>query len=619
MRKNYIIIILAFVITSSTLMNIGITPPITKAETDTYPPQITFSSASPQTVGFGTNITITSTVTDNQSGIQQVTANITYPDAAHVNQTFTHKEGTTYEYTFTDTWTHGWYNYTIWATDNSSNINSTIHHSFNITAYATVSIATLQDNYTANQTINLTDPPNPPSNLTLTGRGPTWNTYYNAIIGKNILETYRDTVNYQENDGTWQPINTTLTTLPTDTVAYTKGYTVGNTQGPYAVYFKPTTQDSWPVAFAYNRSTDPVTAVIRTKLTSVGYVDPTTWTTHTLQTVQNSQSQTQGDTITYPNVFTGTDITYTYQNTHLKEAIILSNTTKTLLQNHSPSQYGLGTNSYLTFVTKLNSPTLTPYDDQDQITGNHTATNDIQFKDALGHLACSLPIGFAYEQTNPSESIPLLYRIIHQNGDTYLLTAIPYTTLTTMTFPVVIDPTITIYTSTSDSFLLNSGTNYTNAWSATASNGAADFTHIAIGQKKVSTMYTIYRGYVFFNTSVLPSNAIIENASLSIYKATDYSTTDFKVTLQNGMPTYPHSPLVSSDYNKAHYTGNGGTLNTASLVNGYNNITLNTTGLSWINRTNWTKLCLRSNKDISGTTPTGNEYVYFYASEQGTN
>ncbi|MCU0849755.1 MAG: hypothetical protein MUC80_00585 [Candidatus Thermoplasmatota archaeon] len=37
--------------------------------------------------------------------------------------------------------------------------------------------------------------------------------------------------------------------------------------------------------------------------------------------------------------------------------------------------------------------------------------------------------------------------------------------------------------------------------------------------------------------------------------------------------------------------------------------------LSWINTTGITKLCLRSSRDISGTAPTGNEYVNVYSNE----
>ncbi|MBE3120757.1 MAG: hypothetical protein IMZ53_14075, partial [Thermoplasmata archaeon] len=119
--------------------------------------------------------------------------------------------------------------------------------------------------------------------------------------------------------------------------------------------------------------------------------------------------------------------------------------------------------------------------------------------------------------------------------------------------------------------------------------------------------YNIYRGFVFFNTSTLPANAYLDSATLSLYKKDDYSTTDFAITIQNGQPTYPHNPMQSSDYNKNDYSGNGGALNTSLFTSGYNAIIMN--NLSWINKTGTTKLCLRSSRDISGTTPTGSEYI----------
>jgi hypothetical protein len=118
---------------------------------------------------------------------------------------------------------------------------------------------------------------------------------------------------------------------------------------------------------------------------------------------------------------------------------------------------------------------------------------------------------------------------------------------------------------------------------------------------------------VFFNTTSLPSNAYLDSATLSLYKKDDYSTTDFDITIQNGQPTYPHDPMQSSDYNKNDYTGNGGSLNTAQFKNGYNDIRI--TSLNWITKGGTTKLCLRSNRDINGNPPAGNEYVNVYSHE----
>ena len=60
-------------------------------------------------------------------------------------------------------------------------------------------------------------------------------------------------------------------------------------------------------------------------------------------------------------------------------------------------------------------------------------------------------------------------------------------------------------------------------------------------------------------------------------------------------------------------------LNTADLVSGYNDITLNADGRSWINKTGTTKFCIRSSRDIDGNTPSGDEFIQVYMSETSGN
>lgn len=581
------------------------------------PPEIINVSNSPDTVGFGYNVTINTNVTDDYNNITSVKVNITYPNHSYGNYSMAHIIGNHYRYIFSNTWFVGQYNYTIWAADNASNVNSSSGYHFHVSANATISIATLKDSYTGNQYVNITDPPNPPDNLTLTSRGLTWNTYYNASSGENILESYQGPVNYQEKNGSWMPINDSLCQLASNHPAYSYGYRIGNNRGLFGVYFKPDVSSDWPVAFTYNRSENPPTCVVRSKLVGVGYVDPqSNWTYHYLQSVQSSQGQTNGNAVTYPGVFTGTDVTWSYGNTELKEAITMSNATKTVLQNHPPSSYGLhDATSYLVFITKLDYQNLDIYNMSGLLTGNVTISDiGVDFKDALGMFKCGLPLGDAYELNNESARQKLTYRIIHYNGNTYLLSGLKLTDLNTMVFPVVIDPTLTVYSTSSDGYIYNSGTNYNTVRTASSGTVNGPGTYISIGQKTGGgSTYYIYRGFVFFNTSTLPSNAYLDSATLSLYKKDDYSTTDFDITIQNGQPTYPHDPMQSSDYNRNNYAGNGGSLNTAQFTNGYNDIRL--TSLSWVTKGGTTKLCLRSSRDINGNAPTGNEYVNVYSHE----
>jgi hypothetical protein len=587
---------------------------------DIYLPQINDVTANPHTVGFGYNVTITANVTDNHSGVKNVSVKISYPEVGGMsNYTYPmdHVSGNMYRYIFVDTWQVGQYNYSIWAQDNENNTDTSTGYYFHVSADATISIATLKDSYSGSQYINITDPPNPPEEYTLVANGETWNEYYDATSGNNILESYAGSVNYQENTGSWTPINTTFIQLPNNHPAYTYGYRMGNNRGPYGAYFKPNPQDNWPVAFTYNRSDNPTTNVIRSKLVGVGYLDPqSNWAYEYLQNAQSSQGQTNDNSITYTNVFTGTDVTWSYGNTELKEEITLSNVTKTVLQNHPPSQYGLNdASSYLVFITKLDHQNLDMYTTSGMLTGNVTISNaGVDFKDALGQFKCALPLGEAYELNNESVRQKLTYRIVHLNGDTYLLSGLKVSDLNAMTFPVVIDPTLTVNSLSNDGYIYNSSTTYSTARNASSGTVDSSATYLSIGQKKVPgfpATYNIYRGFVLFNTSALPSNAYLDSTTLSLYKKDDYSTTDFMLTIQNGQPTYPHNPLQASDYAKGHYSGNGGSLNTINFVNGRNNITL--TNLSWINMTGTTKLSLRSSRDINGTTPPGNEYVNVYS------
>ncbi len=585
---------------------------------DNSPPVMTNISDTPTTVGFGFNVTITADISDNASGVDSVKVNITYPDDTYGNYTMNNTGNNTYEYVFFDTWLVGQYNYTIWTVDYAVNSNISTGHSFSVSAQATVSIATLKNSYGANEYINITDPPSPPDDYYLVGRGLTWNEYYNASSARNICEIYNNPINYQNENGNWNTIECNISMIDNDHPAYGYGYRAGNEYGLFNVYFKPNAQNSWPVAFAYNKSTVPETHVVRTKLVGVGYLDPSNeWAYEYLQSIQSSQGEISSNSVIYENVFSGTDVVWTYGNNGLKEEIIMSNTTKTLLQDHPPSEYGLSNqNSYLVFITKLDYYNLNLYNASGMLTGNFTTSHGrIDFKDAFGRFKCTLPVGEAYELFNESVRQSLTYRVLQYNGNYYLLSGLKVVDLNEMTFPVVIDPTLTVYSSTFDGEIMCDGPTYSIVHDASEGLPFDYGSTFSIGQRCESIgppRYFIWRGFVYFNTSSIPSNDLIDSVTLSLYKDCDFSSTDFDIVIQNGQPTYPHSYLVPGDYNKNHYSGDGGSINTQNFSDGYNNITLN--NYSWINTSSITKLCLRSSRDINSNTPSGDEYVTVYSS-----
>lgn len=174
------------------------------------------------------------------------------------------------------------------------------------------------------------------------------------------------------------------------------------------------------------------------------------------------------------------------------------------------------------------------------------------------------------------------------------------------------------YTTSSDGNLYQTSTVYNTAWAAAAASAAVTAnTVVEIGQSKLGSDYGISRGGLYFDTSSIADTDVVTSAVLYVYGKYDWSDTDFDLTIQSGMPTYPHDPMVVNDYSKAYYAGDGGSLNTSGFTTtGYNAITLNATGRGWINLTGTTKLVLRSSREIAGTAPTGEEEVFIYSSEE---
>ncbi len=591
--------------------------------TEQYPPVIENVTDSPDTVGFGQTVNISWDCYDNLSGIYEININVSYPDGTDVNYSYYRKtmgnESSDYHYNFYNTWLCGQYNYTIWVVDGAYNTNFSTGHSFNVSADATIGIATLQDAYGAGEYINITDPPTPPEDYYLTERGLDYNKYYNAISGNDVLEIFTGPVNYLEG-GEWTPIDNTLEVLDQQHPAYEYGYRAGNEKGLYSTYFKPNIQSDWPVAFAYDRSDDPTTDVLRTKLVGVGYLDPTSdWDYEYLQGVLDSQGYIEDYSAIYEDVFTGTDVKWSYGNSGMKEEIILSEDARTMLENNPPSAYGLSNDdSYLVFITRLDYQNLEMHDSSGSLEGNFTLTDaGIDFKDALGYFKCALPLGDAYELENELNRTKLTYRIIQYNGNNYLLSGLKLEDLEEMQFPVVVDPTLTVKSSTNDGYILNGGNTYSTVQSASTGTVYDGSDYLYIGQRYApfgKYLYDIYRSFLYFNTSSLPSNIVINSSTVSLYCYSDVSSADFDIVIQNGQPIFPRNPLESADYNKNYYAGNGGSINTTSLANGRSNITL--TNHDWINQDGITKLCLRSSKDINAVQPSTSEYVVFYSREK---
>ena len=168
------------------------------------------------------------------------------------------------------------------------------------------------------------------------------------------------------------------------------------------------------------------------------------------------------------------------------------------------------------------------------------------------------------------------------------------------------DSPLTVYSSTSDGIVSVEGEDWDTVHDATEGTDTEYAAiYIAIGAYNFPGGYAAcFRSFVFFDTSSIPSGAIIDSATLSLYGKNADIGDDYDIVVQNGQPTYPHDSLVGGDYLYTHYSGDGGSFNTSTFTTtGYNVITLNATGRGWINKSGKTKLALLSSPDIDDNCP----------------
>lgn len=189
--------------------------------------------------------------------------------------------------------------------------------------------------------------------------------------------------------------------------------------------------------------------------------------------------------------------------------------------------------------------------------------------------------------------------------------------LENVVYPVYIDPTYD-FTWWSDAWVQAYGSTYStvnSAASGTLING--DFP-AWIGQEYWYNTYYVNHSYVIFPTTTIPTNLNIMTAAIYLWGYMDESDTDFNIVVCNGQPTYPSSPPVASDFYRGYYTpDNGSGKSTASgWYTSYNIVYINNTG--FINKGGFTKLALRSDRDISQITPYGDERVAFWQGEHGS-
>lgn len=174
---------------------------------------------------------------------------------------------------------------------------------------------------------------------------------------------------------------------------------------------------------------------------------------------------------------------------------------------------------------------------------------------------------------------------------------------------------------------------YLSAWNAlNGSTSEAPPVPLVLGQQVIvngGTNYYIYRVGLFFDLADYegwtPANITsytVTAAKLELFVITEGAEWADNITIQADLTPpineHPALPIAERDYNRTYYSGNLGTLNVTGLSPLAVNITLNPSGLSFINAVkdsyaggeiDGLTFMLRSSSDIAGTEPTGDHAV----------
>lgn len=148
---------------------------------------------------------------------------------------------------------------------------------------------------------------------------------------------------------------------------------------------------------------------------------------------------------------------------------------------------------------------------------------------------------------------------------------------------------------------------YNTSWATATAEHSSQLT-LTVGQTYTGSSYNLFRTYLLFDTSAL--SGTVTAAKFVLYMLLDNSVTNFYHNVEDGQPTYPSNPVVTSDYNKSLYSGTYMNVDCTTLSTGsYQDLDFN--DVSTVVMGSITKHDLRSNREIAGTVPTGLEWQAF--------
>ncbi len=295
-------------------------------------------------------------------------------------------------------------------------------------------------------------------------------------------------VNYFEQN-TYQPINTVISIE--NCVA---GYDYCVDHNLYQAHFKSDLSQQDPIRMTkdgYSISLNPVALLYEHQGSS-----------QLINEVGNTSQSIASNSLTHAQPFgLAIPLTFTYRANMLKDELILPDF------QILPSISGLwnAQNTYLIYKTVLTlDPNLTmQIDGLPAVSLTETAFTKLRITNPQNEVVFTVPAAFLI---NGSNRIPLLTTIQYSNGHYIHKTKIPYTLLSHLTYPVIIDPTTTFTETSVKNWGWIKHENTTNTYGRHPED-----TEISVLNYYNSSKLIRDRAWMTFNTSTIPDSAYVSS------------------------------------------------------------------------------------------------------------
>lgn len=289
------------------------------------------------------------------------------------------------------------------------------------------------------------------------------------------------------------------------------------TSGLYHAYFKSNLHHEWPVVFETSEG-----ANLKSQLVGMAFLDRTNRDYQVIESVNHYPPVASGNEITYPNVFSGVDLVFRYEDQRLKEEILMSQQSRMHLPD--PVQYGMnGQTAYIVFITMLDlkgAPLV--YGDNQKIRNIFFESDrPIHFRDFKGDVKFFLPIDWAFHEDDrdsldESHMLKIRRFLLHNEDGSFLLSGVKLDDLKKMKAGTIIfDPSMTLNTSDKCQDTFIAGDIYGYEERQNYNYGGADY--LQIWNYGNAPTHQRRRSLLKFDLSGIPAEAEITEAKLKLY------------------------------------------------------------------------------------------------------